>query len=345
MSRSSKSAGRPSGPGRTNPNYNKALFFKIVKDILPASTKGWDAVAALYKEESEEANLRDPANIKAYFIKKLCNSNKKPTGQSSASKGITRAQDVYRLILQKESAGNYGGSDLDSDDDDNDSYGEADGDYAENEEEEEQEHNLPEEGEYESDNEQLGNGVAPAIALPAPPAPLVERAPVHAHAPGGTGGAQRRRHHQDDEVMQPKTKNSRPNPRKGGVGALNTLAEGIKESSQMGIMMQMMQQQSQQQQQAQQQQMQMMQMQQSQSQQQQLMLMLFQQNNGNPAPAAGNQIIHPSPQSQGNYDQNSSLMTSSSSSSSGLDLSPMEPHVYQTRSGHQQGGTSDNVLL
>ena len=69
----------------------------------------WETVTSEYWKQSCESNKRDPAEIKKYFITKLCNNNKKPTGKSTPDKFVSEAQKIYSRILENESADNYGG--------------------------------------------------------------------------------------------------------------------------------------------------------------------------------------------------------------------------------------------
>jgi hypothetical protein len=68
---------------------------------------------------SAELELRDYTDIKRHFNEKLCDKNRKPTGQASPAIEVGRAQAIYLRILQKESASNVGG--LSSDEDTSDS--------------------------------------------------------------------------------------------------------------------------------------------------------------------------------------------------------------------------------
>jgi hypothetical protein len=78
----------------------------------------WKEVAIRYKMNTQEDTLRDPSDIKRYFIERLCNKNKKPTGKSGPSSKVGEAQALFRTILSKEDCDGYGDND-DFDDEDN----------------------------------------------------------------------------------------------------------------------------------------------------------------------------------------------------------------------------------
>jgi hypothetical protein len=71
------------GRGRGVPNYKKDVLMNIIADILPTGALAWQRVAERYRISSSENIDRDPADIKIFFIQKLCNNNKKPTGEAS----------------------------------------------------------------------------------------------------------------------------------------------------------------------------------------------------------------------------------------------------------------------
>ena len=79
-------------------------------------------MGAAYKDSTNESVLREYAVVKRYFIEKLCNNNKKPTGEAAPPVKVARAQRIYHAILAKSGCGNYGASSDDDDDDDDDDY-------------------------------------------------------------------------------------------------------------------------------------------------------------------------------------------------------------------------------
>jgi hypothetical protein len=78
-------------------------------------------LGAAYKDSTNESVLREYAVVKRYFIEKLCNNNKKPTGEAAPVK-VGRAQHVYHAILAKSGCGNYGASSDVDDDDEGQTY-------------------------------------------------------------------------------------------------------------------------------------------------------------------------------------------------------------------------------
>eukprot|EP00602_Paraphysomonas_sp_CaronLab_P003978 CAMPEP_0185017820 /NCGR_PEP_ID=MMETSP1103-20130426/703_1 /TAXON_ID=36769 /ORGANISM="Paraphysomonas bandaiensis, Strain Caron Lab Isolate" /LENGTH=258 /DNA_ID=CAMNT_0027547401 /DNA_START=50 /DNA_END=822 /DNA_ORIENTATION=- len=107
----SSSSGRRAGV----PNYKKGIVLNIVNDILPSSSLDWVAVAERYKIAAQETVDREGPDMKRYFIQKLCNNGRKPTGNSGTNDTTRRAQEIYQRILCKENVGIYGDdSDIDS---------------------------------------------------------------------------------------------------------------------------------------------------------------------------------------------------------------------------------------
>ena len=67
-------------------------------------------MAKLYQKKSGEAIVREFGDLRCYFNVKLCNSNSKITGQSSAPPITAEAQRIYQRISQKMGTGDYGES-------------------------------------------------------------------------------------------------------------------------------------------------------------------------------------------------------------------------------------------
>ena len=67
-------------------------------------------LANLNQKKSGEAIVREFGDLRRYFNVKLCNSNSKITGQSSAPPITDEAQRIYQKISQKMGTGNLGGS-------------------------------------------------------------------------------------------------------------------------------------------------------------------------------------------------------------------------------------------
>lgn len=129
-------------PGRKQgkPNYSRDIALKAITAIEPVNINDWQAVANTYKDLSKESELRDPSDMKRYFYEKLCNKLKKPTGSSAPDPNVSRAQSVYRRILDKSAAGTFG-----SDEDEEE-------EKEEEEKEEEEEDNDEEDGDERDDD-------------------------------------------------------------------------------------------------------------------------------------------------------------------------------------------------
>jgi hypothetical protein len=59
--------------GRKSPNYNNELLLNIIKSDLPRSLKDWEKIADKYWKQSKESALREAADIRRHFNRKLCN--------------------------------------------------------------------------------------------------------------------------------------------------------------------------------------------------------------------------------------------------------------------------------
>jgi hypothetical protein len=73
-------------------------------------------VAEKYRCSMGEISMRDPSSMKRFFIHKMCNNNRKPTGSSGIDDFTQRCQTLYRNIIKDEEAENLG-------DDDDDLFG------------------------------------------------------------------------------------------------------------------------------------------------------------------------------------------------------------------------------
>ena len=73
-------------------------------------------VAAAYKEQSDEKNMRSEDDLKCNWIRKMCNNMKKPTGRSGVDTNdrTNRCIEIQWKILDKSASGILGAS---SDDD------------------------------------------------------------------------------------------------------------------------------------------------------------------------------------------------------------------------------------
>ncbi len=63
-------------------NYKNNVLINIIEEILPNGELGWEAVAIPYQGKSNEEMQQDTTDVKKHWMKNLCNSMKKPTGQT-----------------------------------------------------------------------------------------------------------------------------------------------------------------------------------------------------------------------------------------------------------------------
>ena len=109
---------------RGSKNYKNDVLIDIVAKFLPNGELGWKTVAVAYQEQSREEVLRDHADIKKHWIKKLCNEMKKPTGATGENNDrIARCIAIEKKILDKTSSGILGLSSGDEDSSSNDGGG------------------------------------------------------------------------------------------------------------------------------------------------------------------------------------------------------------------------------
>ena len=111
------------------PNYKAKILLDVVDFVLPIGSVQWQEVAQRYKAESGDADLRDWQDLKRYFVEKLCDKNRKPTGESAPKPQVARAQAIHEKMLRKEGAAVYG--DEISSEDGNDDEDEEDDEDAE----------------------------------------------------------------------------------------------------------------------------------------------------------------------------------------------------------------------
>ena len=63
-------------------NYQNRILINIIAEMLPNGSYAWTAVANAYHEASKEATVREGSDVKNHWVRKLCNSMKKPTGRT-----------------------------------------------------------------------------------------------------------------------------------------------------------------------------------------------------------------------------------------------------------------------
>lgn len=193
------------------PNYKAKILLNIVDRLEPIGSAQWMEVADKYKVDSGEGDLRDWQDLKRYFVEKLCDKNKKPTGESAPKPQVARAQAIYEKILRKEGCGIYG-------------------DEASSEDEFEDE-------DEDDDDEEETDGVGTE------PSQSTEEVPLLGSG-GKVAGSKRKATH---PASATKTSNSRHNARASAKGLINTLTnslDGLNTASMMQMMMQQQQQQT-----------------------------------------------------------------------------------------------------
>ena len=52
-------------------NYQKEILYSVVKEVLPTGHFAWEQVAAVYKEQSKEVELRDIGDVCCHWKDKL----------------------------------------------------------------------------------------------------------------------------------------------------------------------------------------------------------------------------------------------------------------------------------
>jgi hypothetical protein len=61
-------------------SYKNNVPINIVEEILPNGELGWEAVAIAYQGKSNAEMQQDATDVKKHWMKKVCNSMKKPMG-------------------------------------------------------------------------------------------------------------------------------------------------------------------------------------------------------------------------------------------------------------------------
>jgi hypothetical protein len=109
------------GRSTGTPNYQNAVFIRIVESILPYGNEEWKRVAILYQAESRETFLRDEAKLIINW-KKVSNGGRKPTGAAGGkSDRILRCINIQRRINAKSGAVIMGASSADNNESNDDS--------------------------------------------------------------------------------------------------------------------------------------------------------------------------------------------------------------------------------
>lgn len=96
----------PRTAGKTN--YKNDVLLNIISLVMPSGQVGWETVAQRYKETLNEADVRPYEDIRRHFQEKLCNRGLKPTGISSKTVAIERAQNIQAEINRRNAFGAIG---------------------------------------------------------------------------------------------------------------------------------------------------------------------------------------------------------------------------------------------
>jgi hypothetical protein len=95
-----KRGGRQSGAK----TYNKHTLLKLIKKYKPTNTVLWSTVSEQYRVECGELEARPPLVIKRFFITKMCNNQKKPTGATGIDDMTAQSQSLYREMTDEQEA-------------------------------------------------------------------------------------------------------------------------------------------------------------------------------------------------------------------------------------------------
>lgn len=276
------------GPKRNHPNYKNEVLLAVISEVLPAGAQMWEDVASQYQIATGEIEKRDADVIKRHFNDKLCNGNKKPTGNSGDARNdlILRAQRIKLQILQNQAIGNVGSGVRN--DEDGFGFDNDDEDADDNEEED----FLTEVNDFYGNEFQATQAQADAAIQGGTTFGIVPNGPP-------VGPSAPKRQQVPDASAGNKTKSMKQSPRQtagGQIAALGNTLQTVAESSYSAMMMQMMMQQNQQMQQQMQQQ--------SQQSMQMMMMMMGMMRSNSP-------ILPPHPNAQAftsppNHDDSSS---------------------------------------
>jgi hypothetical protein len=102
-----KRGGRQSGAK----TYNKTTLLKLIKRYKPTNSVLWGTVAEQYRVECGEIEARPSLTIKKFFIQKMCNNLRKPTGSSGVDDITAQSQAIFREMLDEEEACDEGDND------------------------------------------------------------------------------------------------------------------------------------------------------------------------------------------------------------------------------------------
>jgi hypothetical protein len=86
--------------------YNKPTLLKLITKIKPTNSITWGIVAEHYRVQCGELEARSPAVLKKFFVQKMCNNNRKPTGDSGTDSITLKSQELYLKLLRSEESDN-----------------------------------------------------------------------------------------------------------------------------------------------------------------------------------------------------------------------------------------------
>ena len=88
--------------------YNKQTLYKLVKQYKPSNMVLWGTIAEQYRVACGELEARPAAVIKKFFVAKMCNSMRKPTGSSGIDDMTAKCQSLQRSLYQIEEGDTFG---------------------------------------------------------------------------------------------------------------------------------------------------------------------------------------------------------------------------------------------
>ena len=91
--------------------YNKPTLYKLVAQFKPTNMVLWSTIAEQYRISCGELEARPAAVIKRFWVQKMCNSMRKPTGSSGVDDITAKCQHLNRTFHQIEEGDTFGDSD------------------------------------------------------------------------------------------------------------------------------------------------------------------------------------------------------------------------------------------
>ena len=85
---------------------NKKTLHKLVKQYKPTNNRA--NIAEKYQVACRELEARPAAVIKKFFVTKMCNSMRKPTGSSGIDDMTAKSQSLQRSLHQIEEGDTFG---------------------------------------------------------------------------------------------------------------------------------------------------------------------------------------------------------------------------------------------